>query len=105
ALARERVGGREPHHARSDDGDSIRLPLAEKPHHPGFLPTRFRSTPIPSTSSSTTSPGWSQRPSPCSRMQPVPTVPEPITSPGTSWVLAEARSRIASHEWYMSPRL
>src|SRR6266566_9397837 len=69
----------------------------------GFGPTRFRSTPIPSASSSTTSPGCSQRPSPCSRMQPVPTVPEPITSPGTSCVFAEARSMIASHEWYMSP--
>ena len=44
--------------------------------------TVFRSTPIPSTSSSTTSPCCSQRPSPCSRMQPVPTVPEPSTSPG-----------------------
>ena len=42
---------------------------------------RLRSTPIPSISSSTSSPACSQRPSPCSRMQPRPTVPEPITSP------------------------
>ena len=42
----------------------------------------FRRTPMPSISSSTTSPRCSQRPSPCSRMQPLPTVPEPITSPG-----------------------
>ena len=43
-----------------------------------------RSTPMPSISSSTTSPGRSQRPSPCSRMHPLPTVPEPSTSPGTA---------------------
>ena len=46
--------------------------------------TRFRSTPMPSISSSTSSPGSSQRPSPCSRMQPPPTVPDPITSPARS---------------------
>src|SRR5947207_1304010 len=66
---------------------------------------RLRSTPIPSTSSSTTSPGCSQRSSPCSRMHPVPTVPEPRTSPGRSLVLRAACATIASQEWYMSARL
>src|SRR3954468_17058150 len=41
---------------RSAQGDDYR-----------FAPTRFRRTPIPSISSSTSSPGSSQRPSPCSR--------------------------------------
>ena len=48
----------------------------------------------PSTSSSTTSPGCSHRPSPCSRMQPVPTVPEPRTSPGRSVVFRAACARM-----------
>src|SRR5947209_17738408 len=43
------------------------------------VPTRLRSTPIPSTSSSITSPGLSSLPS--SRPQPKPTVPDPINSP------------------------
>src|SRR4029077_9976687 len=59
----ERPARRKAHHPRSDNGNSHAI--------------RFRRMPIPSTSSSPTSPGWSQRSSPCSRMQPVPTVPEP----------------------------
>ena len=70
---------------------------------PARRATRFRSTPIPSISSSTTSPRWSQRPSPCSRMQPVPTVPEPRMSPGRRRVLRAACATIASHEWCIVP--
>ena len=73
ALACQRVRSRRAHDPCPDDGDFCL--------HPGQA-MRFRRTPIPSTSSSTTSPRCSQRPSPCSRMQPVPTVPEPRMSPG-----------------------
>ncbi len=52
---------------------------------------------MPSTSISTTSPGCSQRPSLCSRMLPVPTVPEPMMSPGRSSVFRAAWARIAGH--------
>ena len=58
---------------------------------------RLESTPMPSISSSTTSPRCSQRPSPCSRMHPVPTVPDPITSPGSNWVFRAACSTSAAH--------
>src|SRR5207249_8139293 len=64
----QRPPGGETHHPSAEHRDSHRI--------------RFLRMPIPSTSSSTSSPGRSQRSSPCSRMQPVPTVPEPITSPG-----------------------
>src|SRR3954452_6643904 len=64
AVARKHVGGREPHHSRTDDGDLLLASLAEKWHHGAFLPTRFRSTPRPSTSSSPTCPGCGHRPSP-----------------------------------------
>src|SRR5438445_20125 len=81
ASAGEGARGRETHHPRPDDGDLHgRSRGVSRPR----APTRFRSTPMCSTSSSTTSPGSSQRSSPCSRMQPVPTVPEPSTSPGSS---------------------
>src|SRR3954470_4053707 len=86
----ERPSRGEPHHARADDRDFHRM--------------RFFRIPMPSISSSTSSPGRSQRSSPCSRMQPVPTVPEPRMSPGRSSVLRPACATIASHEWYMSPR-
>ena len=42
--------------------------------------------------------GSSQRPSPCSRMQPVPTVPEPRTSPAQSSVFRAACATSASQE-------
>ncbi len=45
-----------------------------------LLRTRLRNTPMPSTSSSTTSPCWRNRS--CSRPQPPPTVPDPSISPG-----------------------
>ena len=38
-------------------------------------------------------------------MQPVPTVPEPSTSPGSSLVFCAACATIASHVWCMSARL
>ena len=59
-AAFQRPSGREPHHAPADDRDL----------HARIVPIRLRRTPMPSTSSSTTSPGCSQRSSPCSRMQP-----------------------------------
>src|SRR5260370_6963262 len=43
-------------------------------------PIRLRRTPMPCTSSSITSPGWNFLP--CSAPLPVPTVPEPSSSPG-----------------------
>ena len=78
-----------------------RRPMRDAGEHAGRRPnvvgadhaTRFERTPMPSISSSTTSPRCSQRPSPCSRMHPVPTVPDPITSPGSNTVLrAPARA-------------
>ena len=51
----------------------------------GWATTRLRKVPSRSIASSTTSPGLSQPPAASgvsSRMQPVPTVPEPSTSPG-----------------------
>src|SRR6266480_3939029 len=94
ALACQRVRRGRAHDPGSDHDD---LGL-----QPGQA-TRFRRTPIPSISSSTTSPRWSQRPSPCSRMQPVPTVPDPRTSPARRRVLRAAWATIASQEWCMSP--
>src|SRR3954470_3458435 len=91
AAPLERLSRGEPHHARADDRDFHRM--------------RFFRIPMPSISSSTSSPGRSQRSSPCSRMQPVPTQPEPITSPGRSSVLRAARSTSSSHSQCMSPRL
>ena len=55
----------------------------------GCRTTRLRNVPSRSMVSSTTSPGLSQPPTASgvsSRMQPVPTVPEPSTSPGRSSV-------------------
>jgi hypothetical protein len=52
-------------------------------HHPagsGAGAIRLRKVPIPSTCSSTTSPGDNWRPS--SRADPLPNVPDPIMSPG-----------------------
>src|SRR5205823_3611383 len=88
---------------------ALQRPARGKTHHPSAdhrdsHAIRFLRMPIPSTSSSTSSPGRSQRSSPCSRMQPVPTVPEPITSPGRNSVFRAAWARIASHDQYMSPR-
>ena len=51
-------------------------PTASAPRRSGCAAPRS-----PRFSSSTSSPGTSQRPSPCSSMQPPPTVPDPITSP------------------------
>src|SRR3954453_17436058 len=53
-----------------------------------FRPIVLRRTPMPSISSSTTSPSWSQRSS--SSPDPPAAVPEPKTSPGCSVWLREA---------------
>ena len=68
----------------------------------------LRKVPSRSTVSSTTSPGLSQPPTASgvnSRMQPVPTVPEPRTSPGRSSVSRLAWASICGHVQYMLPAL
>src|SRR5215203_4428400 len=70
------------------------------------------SSPSLSTFSVTVSPGCSQRLKPdssrISKRQPLPTVPEPIRSPGTRRTSADARATISPKLWAMSlhvPRL
>ena len=63
-------------------------PMSQRGGGTGIVFRTRQATPMPSPGSppsSTTLPGRSHRPSPCSRMHPVPTVPEPRTSQGTAW--------------------
>ena len=73
-----------------------------------MLDDAVRKVPSRSIDSSTTSPGWSQPPA-CSgvssRMQPVPTVPEPITSPGRSVASRLACASNCGQVQYIVPEL
>src|SRR5581483_11635520 len=68
---------------------------------PHYRTIRFRRTPMRSISSSTTSPGESERPS--SSPQPVPTVPEPRISPGWSVSDRLTKAMTSSKRWCMAP--
>src|SRR6185503_12359960 len=65
--------------------------------------TRLRRMPMPSTSSSTTSPGLRKRI--CSRPQPLPTVPEPKNSPACRVSEREACAMQSSKVHFMSREL
>ena len=68
--------------------------------------TRLRKVPSRSIESSTKSPGLSQPPATSgvsSRMQPVPTVPEPITSPGRKVASRLACASSCGHVQYIEP--
>ena len=77
----ERPAGGETHHAGADDRDPHRRSPDTMFGSSTPMPPRISELPIHSELDLRRR-GCSQRSSPCSRMQPVPTVPEPSTSPG-----------------------
>src|SRR5688572_3489327 len=82
--------------------DAVGLGAAGDDRH-FHLTTLFRRMPMPSTSSSTVSPGFRKRI--CSRPQPLPTVPEPKNSPGCRVSEREACAMQSSNFQCMSREL
>src|SRR5271157_525155 len=71
------------------------------------FPILFLNMPSRSISSSTTSPSFSHGPWALvnSNKHPVPTVPEPITSPGNSITFSDARASKSQNDQYISLKL